>query len=330
MMKGHAIVGVLLIGARLSLAAFCRSNDPCWPSMDDWKMLNNSINGNLILLQPPMKECWLAKSEDLCQALFTNSSNADWRSSIPSAYNLPFWESDPLSGAMCFPRTDATAHWVAVGDCPRGGTPYYGVAVKNSSHISSALKFAQDKNIRIVIKSSGHDMQGRSAGDKDSLMIWMSTFTGVKIQNFSTGCSGSIPLPAITSIGGTRFGQLYKAADAAGYVVVGGTSRTVCPAGGWIQSGGHSPLSSFLGLGVDQVLQFTAVLADRTEVTASPCNRADLFWALRGGGGGSFAVVTSVTFRLHPKRPLSALRASVYLTSPTSLPFFARLLPLVS
>ncbi len=66
-------------------------------------------------------------------------------------------------------------------------------------------------NIRVIVKSSGHEMQGRSAGSKDSLMIWMSTFTGVEIHpSFTTGCPNSYVGPAVTSTGGSRWGEVYR------------------------------------------------------------------------------------------------------------------------
>jgi hypothetical protein len=70
--------------------------------------------------------------------------------------------------------------------------------------------------------------------------------------------------------------------------------------GGYIQGGGHSPLTSLYGTGADQVLALEVVTADGEFVTASPDDNSDLFWALRGGGGSTFGVVTSITVRAHP------------------------------
>jgi metallo-beta-lactamase family protein len=56
-------------------------------------------------------------------------------------------------------------------------------------------------------------------------------------------------------------------------------------------------------MGADNALEVTAVLANGTAVTASRCQNPDLFWALRGGGGSSFAVVTSATYVLHAYQP---------------------------
>lgn len=67
---------------------------------------------------------------------------------------------------------------------------------------------------------------------------------------------------------------------AAGCNTVGGT-------GGWLSSGGHATVTSTLGLGADQALSLEVVTADGNLVTADPLTNQDLFWALRGGGGGN-------------------------------------------
>ena len=64
-------------------------------------------------------------------------------------------------------------------------------------------------------------------------------------------------------------------------------------------------------MAVDNVLQYTAVLANGTAVTVSACSHPELFWALRGGGGGTFAVITSATYVLHPHPPAGAAGATL-------------------
>jgi hypothetical protein len=63
---------------------------------------------------------------------------------------------------------------------------------------------------------------------------------------------------------------------------------------------GHGPLSSTYGFGVDNVLQIKIVTPQGVVLTANPCLHPDLFWALRGGGGGTFGVITSVTMKAYP------------------------------
>lgn len=100
---------------------------------------------------------------------------------------------------------------------------------------------------------------------------------------------------------GVQAYEVYELANQYGVTVVGGEGETVGIAGGYIQGGGHSPLSSIYGLGADQVLAFQVVTADGRFLTASDDENADLFWALRGGGGSTFGVVSSVTVKTWPQ-----------------------------
>jgi len=113
-------------------------------------------------------------------------------------------------------------------------------------------------------------------------------------------CAGDTPVPALTAGPGAPWGKAYAAADAAKVVVVGGSEISVSACGGYTFGGGHSWSGPAFGMAVDNLLSVDVVLANGTLVTASACENADLFWALRGGGGGSFAVATACTYRAHP------------------------------
>lgn len=67
--------------------------------------------------------------------------------------------------------------------------------------------------------------------------------------------------------------------------------------GGYSQGGGHSMLGSIHGMGADQILSFQVVTADGQFLTASPTENIDLFWAIRGGGGSAFGIVTSMVVK---------------------------------
>jgi FAD/FMN-containing dehydrogenase len=69
---------------------------------------------------------------------------------------------------------------------------------------------------------------------------------------------------------------------------------------GWITGGGHGPLSSSYGMGSDNLLEVRIAVPSGQVLTANECHNADLFWALRGGGGGTFGVVTSITVKTFP------------------------------
>lgn len=109
--------------------------------------------------------------------------------------------------------------------------------------------------------------------------------------------------PAIKMGAGVLGYEVTEAGKAAGLVVVGGECPTVGPAGGYIQGGGHSALTTNFGMAADQALEYEVVTANGSIVTASRTKNADLFWALSGGGPGTFGVVTSVTVRAHPEAP---------------------------
>jgi FAD/FMN-containing dehydrogenase len=118
--------------------------------------------------------------------------------------------------------------------------------------------------------------------------------------------------------------EAYEAARQHNRAIVGAASQSVGAAGGWLSGGGHSAIAPNYGLGtpsslvrtkpyspdrfvgVDNVLEITIVTADGSHVIANPYRNEDLFWALRGGGGGTWGVVTSVTYKTHPPMPLSS------------------------
>ncbi|KAG8736932.1 hypothetical protein FRC10_008705 [Ceratobasidium sp. 414] len=110
--------------------------------------------------------------------------------------------------------------------------------------------------------------------------------------------------------------DVYKAADDHNVIIVGGAANSVGAAGGWLQGGGHSPLGSMHGMGVDNVLQFTVVKANGKIVKANACQNTDLFWALRGGGGGTYGVALDVTYKTHPA--LDSIVGMVFMSNVTS------------
>lgn len=105
---------------------------------------------------------------------------------------------------------------------------------------------------------------------------------------------------------GVEVYEAYEAAAAAGLAIVGGSCATVGVAGGFSQGGGHGPLNSRFGLGSDQVLEWEVVTAKGNHLVATPTQNSDLYWALSGGGGGTYAAVVSVTVRAYQLTLVSA------------------------
>ncbi|CAK1358877.1 unnamed protein product, partial [Cercospora beticola] len=83
-------------------------------------------------------------------------------------------------------------------------------------------------------------------------------------------------------------------------VVTTGQDGSVGP-GGYIQGGGHGPLAPTYGLGAQQVLQATVVTTTGEILTTNLVQNHDLFWAIRGGGGGQYGIVTEFVIKHHPE-----------------------------
>lgn len=156
-----------------------------------------------------------------------------------------------------------------------------------------------------MVKNSGHDYNGRSAG-VGALALWVRNYTPAPTleKNFiPEGCSQSAG-DVVTFGTGENFDGVYKFAYQNNVTIIGGSSPTVHPGGGWISGGGHSPLSPVYGLGVDNVQQLRVVLPNGTYLTANHCQNQDIFFALRGGGGGTFGVIMEMSTLARPQLTL--------------------------
>lgn len=112
--------------------------------------------------------------------------------------------------------------------------------------------------------------------------------------------------PALKAGAGVTGGQAAQFAAAHGYRVVTGDSPTVGVAGGFTQGGGHSQLSGLYGVGADNVLEWEVVTPEGKHLVANPTKNSDLYWALSGGGGGTYGVVVSMTARLFADGQISS------------------------
>ena len=118
--------------------------------------------------------------------------------------------------------------------------------------LKAGVRFAQTHNLRVAIKSSGHDYLGRSTA-KNSLLFWTRNFNNITFHDsFKVGDHdmGS----AVTVGSGVVFHTLYAVAKAHGKIIVGGSGATIAAAGGYLQGAGHSLLSPLHGLGADNAL----------------------------------------------------------------------------
>ncbi|EEH07998.1 FAD binding domain-containing protein [Histoplasma capsulatum G186AR] len=278
----------------------CKPEEKCWPSPHQWKALNESVHGNLVAVRPVGNVCHDPTYDpEACARTKNITHNSFWRVEQPGAVQFTNWETWLARKESCYvdtPRGDA---------CDQGRVSLYSVLVESPSQIQSAVRFARKHNLRLAIKASGHDFLGRSSAP-DSLQI--STYRMKDIiftddfvpKGCKTGGKGS----AVTLGAGVVLTDLYKALSKKGVVAVAGLAHTVAAPGGYIQGGGHSPLGPWKGMASDNALEFEVITPKGDLITVNEFQNSDLFWALRGGGGGTFGVVASVTIRTWPDPPM--------------------------
>jgi FAD/FMN-containing dehydrogenase len=154
--------------------------------------------------------------------------------------------------------------------------------------IARALEFATSANLEVAVRSGGHSLAGYGTTE-GGVLLDLSAMHAIHID----------PAARVAWVeAGTTAGQLTAAAAAHGLVIPFGDSPDV-GVGGITLGGGVGWLSRKLGLTVDSVEGVELVTADGRLVTADEGIRADLFRAVRGGGG-NFGVVTQIRYRLHP------------------------------
>ncbi len=154
--------------------------------------------------------------------------------------------------------------------------------------VQLAVEVAATSKLPIAARSGGHSYAGYSTPDQ-GLVVDLAKMAGVEVRPDGTAAVGA----------GTRLIDLYAALAAAGRCLPAGTCPTVGIAGLTL-GGGLGVLSRKFGLTCDRLLSATVVTSDAMLRTASAASEPDLFWALRGGGGGNLGIVTS--FELSTER----------------------------
>ncbi|KAL5361115.1 hypothetical protein BJX96DRAFT_185121 [Aspergillus floccosus] len=276
----------------------CQIGEPCWPSQAEWKALNDSVGGSLIRVRPVGEVCHgSAFDAEKCEEVRARTNDAAWRVSQPGALAWTNWETLPERNEDCYidrPR-DHT--------CKQGRIPPYAVVARTPRDIQEALRFAKRRNVHVVVRNTGHDMLGKSSGPS-ALQINLSKLKGVQYQENFVPRGGSQSLgKAATLAAGTMGAELAEDAGKLGYVPLLGLATTVGVAGGFLQGGGISSLTSIFGLAADQALEFEVITAQGELVVANEFQNQDLFWALKGGGGGTFGIATRSTVRVFDDFP---------------------------
>ncbi|KQW47331.1 oxidoreductase [Nocardioides sp. Root1257] len=166
------------------------------------------------------------------------------------------------------------------------------VQAANAGDVMTAVRFAADNAMTVAVRGGAHSVPGFGTAD-GAVVVDLSAMRGGRVD----------PLTQTVRVGGgATWGDLNAMTYPFGLATTGGIISTT-GVGGLTLGGGIGYLSRGLGLSVDNLLAADVVTADGTFHVASEKEDADLFWAIRGGGG-NFGVVTSFEFRLSPVKDI--------------------------
>jgi FAD/FMN-containing dehydrogenase len=253
-----------------------RPGDSAWPSAANWAALQRQTGGSLRKLAPFFAACATDAAAPACQDALSHLANTfdigDQAALTQTSGWLDAWTSQPSA---------------------------YAVAARNTQDIVAAVNFARKNHLRLVVKGGGHSYQGTSDAP-DSLLVWTRQMNAVQLHAdfLPQGCAGAMaPQPAVSLGAGAMWIDAYDAVTTRGGRYVQGGGCTTVGVAGLVQSGGFSNFSKRYGTAAAGLLEAEVVTADGQVRIANACTNPDLFWALKGGGGGSVGVVTRLTLR---------------------------------
>lgn len=227
-------------------------------------------------MRSPLTECVAEPRGAACGEFLRNLHN-------------PFYVGDDVGLTQTLGWTDA---WIS-------SPSVWAVAARSSADVAAAVEFARRHRLRLVVKGGGHSFLGASNAP-DSLLIWTRPMNAVELHDafVAVGCGGKIaPQHAATVGAGAMWIEAYDAVTTKGGRYVQGGGCTTVGVAGLVQGGGFGSFSKGYGTAAAGLLEAEIVTADGAVRIANPCTNPDLFWAIKGGGGGTFGVVTRLTLR---------------------------------
>ena len=160
--------------------------------------------------------------------------------------------------------------------------------------VQAAVRIARQHDFPLSVRGGGHDWAGRALRH-GGVVIDLTRMRQVDVV---------VSRRVATVAGGAIAADVSAAAVPHGLAAVTGNVGAVGMAG-FLLAGGYGPLTTRFGLAIDNLLGAEVILADGRRVWADASQNADLFWALRGGGG-NFGVITSMRIRLHEVQEILA------------------------
>jgi FAD/FMN-containing dehydrogenase len=267
---GLSLAGAAMLhvpSARAAAVSRVRPGMPGWPTDADWTSLNRAVGGRLSPVTLP---------------------NFD-DPAVRELLSDPFYIGDQ-------PGLTQSSGWLGAW---RSAPSAYVVAAESAADVAVAIRFARAHNLRLVVKGGGHSYLGASNAP-DSLLVRTRPINAITVHDaFTPRGSRAAPVPAVSVGAGCIWLHVYQAVTggAGRYVQGGGCTTVGVP--GLVQGGGFGSFSKAYGTVAASLLEAEIVTADGRTRIVNKAREPDLFWALKGGGGGTFGVVTRVTLATH-------------------------------
>jgi FAD/FMN-containing dehydrogenase len=238
---------------------------PGWPSASEWAALKREVGGRLI------------------------PGNRPPAPPPPQLLSNPFFVGDQVGLTQ-------SSGWLGAW---RSTPSVYAVHAANAGDVAAAVRFAAKHNLRLVVKGGGHSYLGGSNAP-DSLLVWTRAMDSVELHDaFLPSASRSAPVKAVSVGAGCIWGRVYRAVCVEGRRYVQGGGCTTVGVAGLVQGGGFGSFSKRFGIAAASLLEAEIVTADGQVRVVNAARHSDLFWALKGGGGGTFGIVTRLTLKTH-------------------------------
>ena len=228
---------------------------------------------------------------------------------------LYYYEDVAEMQRPCFDTGNATV-WNSVSDmCKaalhqneyRNWNPFIVVFPLNERHVAAALTFAAQHRLCIATAGTGHEYNSRNSCPTGGILIRTILLKDKAFMPTWHEDPALAPAGAFRFGAGSIFAEMHAFSAEHARVVASGWCSTVGMVG-WHLGGGHGPFAPSMGLGVDNVLEIEVLQVGRNahgqpvihKKIASRRHNPQLFWAMRGGGGGVWGVILSMTIRAHP------------------------------
>jgi len=238
-----------------------------WPTDSDWAALRRMVQGRLAPVALPE-----LTPED-----------------APKLLSNPFYIGDQAGLTQ-------SSGWV---DAWRSAPSAYVVRAENAADVAAAVRFAGAHKLRLVVKGGGHSYMGGSNAP-DSLLVWTRAMEQIELHDaFVPQGSAAAPVHAVTVGAGCTWGRVYDAVTSKGGRYVQGGGCTTVGVAGLVQGGGFGSFSKTYGIASAGLLEAEVVTADGKIRIVNAARDPDLYWALKGGGGGTFGVITRMTLATH-------------------------------